>query len=83
MPVVPIREPSIAALRDAPIYFRWGSNKRRTLVDALSAGAVIAVYDVVNEPNKEKLERMVARSPAHLAKVVEVCLSHCKIGGAK
>ena len=41
--IFPLREPSIDALRAAPVYFRWGSNKRRTLVDSFTAGAILVL----------------------------------------
>jgi hypothetical protein len=75
-----IREPSIEAMRAAPVYFRYGSNKRRTLVDATTAGAVLAVYDALSLENKAKFERMVRGSPAQLNKVVGFCFRHVKIG---
>lgn len=54
------REPSIDALRSAPVKFRYGSNKRRTLVDSFTASAILAVYDAANAENQAKLARMVA-----------------------
>jgi hypothetical protein len=69
-----VREPSIEALRSAPVYFRYGSNKRRILVDGLTAQAVLACYDALKRPEaKAKFERMVAGSPAQLARVVDFC----------
>ena len=68
----PIREPSIMAMRDAPVYFRWGSNKRRTLVDGLTARAIVLVYDAANTDNQIKMERMVAHSPERLARVADL-----------
>ena len=77
-----IREPSITALRAAPVYFRYGSNKKRVLVDALTANAMLACYDALKTKpeNAAKFERMLAR-PATLAKLVSFCFSHVKIGG--
>ena len=75
-----IREPSIDALRAAPIYFRWASSKRRTLVDALTARAVLAVYDALNDDNKAKLERMIA-TPAGLQRIAGFVFSKVKIAG--
>jgi hypothetical protein len=54
------REPSIEALRAAPVKFRYGSQKRRVLVDSFTAGAILAVYDAANADNQAKLARMVA-----------------------
>lgn len=75
-----IREPSLEALRDAPVYFRWGGNKRRTLVDRLTADAILAVYEAINEENKAKIARMVA-TPGGLVKVATFAFKHVKIGG--
>ncbi len=77
-----IREPSLAALEAAPVYFRYGSNKRRILVDALTANAVLACYRALREPAaRAKFERMVAGSPAQLNKLVAFCFKHVSIGG--
>lgn len=54
------REPSIEALRAAPVEFRYGSRKRRVLVDHFTAAAILAVYEGANADNKDKLSRMVA-----------------------
>lgn len=74
-----IREPSIEALRSAPVYFRWSSNKRRTLVDALTADAILAVYDAVNPDNRAKLARMIA-TPHGLSKVAAFAFQRVKLG---
>lgn len=74
------REPSIAALKAAPVMFRFGSNKRRVLVDAITAGAILAVHAVVNADNQAKIERMIA-NPAGLSKVASFAISKCKVGG--
>lgn len=55
-----LREPSIEALRTAPVKFRYGSSKRRVLVDSFTASAILAVYDAANPENQAKLSRMVA-----------------------
>lgn len=73
--IFPLREPSIDALRAAPVYFRWGSNKRRTLVDSFTAGAILAVYDALNDDNKAKIARMVA-TPHGLMKVAGFAFKH-------
>jgi hypothetical protein len=77
-----IREPSIDALRVAPVYFRYGSNKRRTFVDALTASAVLTCYDKgdLSDANKEKFARMVAGTPAQFRRIVNFCWKHVKIG---
>ena len=77
-----VREPSVEALREAPVYFRYGSNKRRILVDKLTADAVLACYNAISEPNRAKFERMVAGSPAQLNRIVSFCWKHVRIGGA-
>lgn len=71
-----ICEPSIEAMRSAPVYFRYGNNKRKILVDALTANAVLAVYGAINAENKAKFDRMVSGSPAKLHKVVDFCWRH-------
>lgn len=76
-----IREPSVAALRDAPVYFRYGRNRNRVLVDRLTASAVIAVYDALESAEaKAKLERMVAGTRAQFARVVEFSWKHVRVG---
>lgn len=83
------RQPSIAALRDAPIKFRYvlpinGGRKTRTvLVDALTAQAVLVCYDAVQSPEtKAKIERMVSGSPQQFRRIVDVAWKHVRIGGA-
>ena len=75
-----IREPSIEALRDAPVYFRYGSNKRRVLVDALTARAVLACYDALKTKpeNAAKFERMVKGSFAQFERLVSFCFKHVR-----
>lgn len=76
-----IREPSLAALRDAPVYFRYGSNRNRVLVDRLTANAVLAVYAALQgEEAKAKFERMVSGSYKQFSRVVSFCWQHIKIG---
>lgn len=75
-----IREPSIEALRSAPVYFRYGNNKRRILIDALTANAVLACYDAISAEHKAKFERMVAGGPNQLNRIVEFCWKHVKVG---
>ena len=76
-----IREPSIEALRAAPVYFRYGSNKRRVLVDALTARAILACYDALSSAAlKAKMERMIAASPNQLTRVADFCFRHVKLG---
>lgn len=74
-----IREPSIEALNAAPVYFRWGNNKRRTLVDRLTADAILAVYGALSDQNKAKLARMVA-TPGGLAKVASFAFQRVTLG---
>lgn len=78
-----IREPSIEALKSAPIYFRYGSNKRRILIDALTADAILACYEALSAANKAKFERMVSGTPAQLHRVTDFCWKHVSIGGAQ
>lgn len=79
-----IREPSLAALRVAPVYFRYGSNRNRVLVDLFTASAMLAVYDALKEPAaKAKFERMVAGDYAQFYKLFAFCMKRAKIGGSK
>lgn len=72
-----IREPSIEALRAAPVRFRYGSNRRAVLVDALTANAVLACYDALcSDENKAKFERMVAGTPQQFKRIVDFCWKH-------
>lgn len=75
-----IREPSLDALRAAPVYFRYGNNKRRVLVDSLTARAILACHDAVNADNQAKLARMVAGSPAQLSRVAAFAFKHVTLG---
>lgn len=69
-----IREPSIAALKEAPVYFRYGSNKRRILIDGLTARAILTCYEALSSPDlKAKFERMVAGTPNQFGKIVTFC----------
>jgi len=72
------REPSIDALRAAPVYFRWNSNTRRTLVDALTANAILTVYEALSEEHKAKCARMVT-TPHGLRKIVDLAFKHVTI----
>lgn len=73
-----IREPSVEALAEAPVYFRFGSNSRRTLIDQLTANAILAVYNAVNDANKAKLARMI-KTPHGLSKVVTFAFQRVRI----
>jgi hypothetical protein len=76
-----IREPSIDALKSAPIYFRYGSNRRRILVDALTARAILACHNAFSSADlKAKMERMIAASPEQLTRVADFCFRHVKLG---
>jgi len=75
-----IREPSLEALHEAPVYFRYGNNKNRVLIDALTARAVLACHSALKNPdNQAKFERMVAGSPAQLKRLVEFCWEHVQM----
>lgn len=80
MACFPIREPSIEALKNAPIYFRYGSSKKRVLVDGITAQAVLAVYGACETEQQAKLERMVAGSFAQFARVAEFSMKRCRVG---
>lgn len=74
------REPSIDALRAAPVKFRFkvGEKTRRILVDSFTAGAILAVYDAANEDNQAKLARMVAGSLTQFQRVASLAFSLVK-----
>lgn len=74
-----IREPSIDALKSAPVYFRYGSNKKRILVDALTANSILAIYGACSADNQAKLGRMVSGSPAQLHRVAALAFKHTSI----
>lgn len=77
-----IREPSLAALRDAPVYFRYGSNKRRVLIDRLTADAVLICYNALEkQENRDKFERMISHSFNRFQRLVNFCWKHVRIGG--
>jgi hypothetical protein len=73
-----IREPSVEALRVAPVYFRWSSNKRRTLIDGLTADALLAVYDALNDDNKARFSRVIT-TPKGLNRTVAFAWSKVRI----
>lgn len=67
------REPSIEALRAAPVKFRYTQPKvHRVLVDSFTAGAILAIYDAANPDNQAKLARMVAGSLGQFQRVASV-----------
>lgn len=74
-----IREPSIEALKQAPVYFRYGANKRRILVDALTADAILTVYGALNPDNQAKFERLVSGSPEHLQRAASFAFKHARV----
>ena len=75
-----IREPSLEALKSAPVYFRYGSNKRRILIDGLTANAVLACYNALStDAAKAKFERMIAGGPNQLNRLVTFCWKHVKM----
>jgi hypothetical protein len=75
------KEPTIEALRVAPVRLRYNVNGkvRRILMDQLTANAILAVYDAVNETNKPKLSAMLADS-ARLKKLTDFCWSKVSLG---
>jgi hypothetical protein len=77
MAAFPMREPSVAALREAPVYFRYRDPKtRRVLVDSFTASAILAVYDAVNADNRAKLERMIGGTLAQFHRVASFAFQH-------
>jgi len=73
-----IREPSLEALRSAPVYFRYGSNHRKVLVDASTARAVLVIHENLNPENRAELERMVAGTFPEFRKIVDFAWKHVK-----
>ena len=79
-----IRDPSIEAIRDivstrTGAKFRFGSNRKTVIVDLFTASAIVQVYDLVTEPNKEKMARMV-RTAVGLANVSSFSLRQMRMG---
>lgn len=72
----PEREPTIDALRSAPVRLRYKVNGkvRRILMDALTASAIIAVHDAVAPDLQAKLATALS-NPAKLNKLVSLCFS--------
>lgn len=79
MSCFPLREPSIEALKTAPVCFRYGNSKRRVIVDALTASAVLAVYNAASSENQAKLERMVSGTLAQFQRVTDFAFRCVKI----
>ena len=79
MSAFPLREPSIAALADAPVYFRYGSAKRRILVDGLTARAILLVHGAASPEQQAKVARMVAGSPGQLSRIADFAMRHCTL----
>jgi hypothetical protein len=76
-----VREPSVAALEVAPVYFRYGANRRRILVDRTTASAVLACYHALETREaKAKFERMIAGSPLQFMKLVDFCWGKVRLG---
>lgn len=74
-----LREPSIEALRSAPIKFRYIDGKvRKVLVDSYTASAILAVYAAANADNQAKLARMVAGSLAQFQRVASFAFEHVR-----
>jgi hypothetical protein len=73
-----IREPSIEALKSAPVYFRYRTPKvRRILIDSLTASALLACYNgMKDEAMRAKFERMVAGTPGQFHRLVNFCWKH-------
>lgn len=72
-----VREPSIEALRSAPVRFRYAHPKvRYVLVDSFTASAILAVHGAANMENKAKLARMVAGSLAQFQRVAAFAFAH-------
>ena len=78
MAAFPMHAPSMSALRQAPVYFRYGSNKDRLLVDAFTAGAIVAVYDAVNAGKKAEIEGMVSGTRSQMLRMAAFCMSKMK-----
>lgn len=79
----PSRKPSIAALSEAPCYFRFTLSTGKTsrvFIDMLSANAILAIYNAGNEENKAKIERMITSGPINFMRVADFAFKHTKIG---
>ena len=72
------RKPSIDALKEAPVKFRYTveGKTRRVLVDALTAKAILAVHGKADPKIKEKIETAIEASPYKLTKLAEICFKH-------
>ena len=82
MAFCPTRAPSVEALADAPVYFRYTAPKvHRVLVDSFTASAVLAVYRGCNAENQAKIARMVAGSLAQFQRVAAFAFEHTNVGG--
>lgn len=70
------REPTIDALRHAPVKLRYTVNgkTRRILMDGLTARAIVTVYDAVADDLKAKIETAL-RNPAKLHRLAALCFS--------
>lgn len=74
-----IREPSVEALKDAPVYFRYSSNKNKVLIDGLTAQALLTVYENLNSANQARFPALLS-TPARLTKLVDFCWKNVKMG---
>ena len=82
MAFCPTRAPSVEALAEAPVYFRYREPRvHRVLVDSFTANAVLAVYRGCNAENQAKIARMVAGTLAQFQRVAAFAFEHMKVGG--
>jgi hypothetical protein len=79
----PIRIASIDAVRlvqnEGPIRLRWPGSNKTTLLDGLTASAIVAVYNALSDEHKAKCERMLKASPVQFSKIASFCFKHVKI----
>lgn len=73
-------DPSIAALKSAPCYFRYGSE--RVMIDRLTAQAVLVCYQALSKPGAKAAFSDQIKTRAGLWRVVTFSWKHVKMGGA-
>lgn len=74
----PERTPGVDALREAPIYFRYGNRKKRVLIDSFTASAILAVYTAANPDNQAKIARMVNGTFDQFSRVANIAFKLIK-----
>lgn len=74
-----VRDPTIDALRAAPVKLRYrpAGKVQKVLVDAFTASAILAVHKAANPQNQAKMERMLA-DPAKVHRLIGFCFSQVR-----